>query len=184
MTYAERLKTASSCTRGAWQGCLIIYGQDTLRGRACNWRASYIRSFNNLINRLQKQGIPALGFYREFTFSLIIGTEWVELGAKVFGLIKDAETVIKEYIPRAMENKELARKIRKLGLRWDLRRFVARSKRILEKIAKHCGDANRSILVDKNPDAAHHHLEEATNLVKKWEEEWKDIIAIVENFKI
>jgi hypothetical protein len=170
----EQKEAALKLARGEWQKYIIKAGYSILGGSATHWSGKYKRSLFRLCNRLRNAGIEARAFVNktDFTFYLIIGTEWAKLFDRVEAVMSPASLVYAQLqigkFPDGME-----KELKKLKLRKRLRSLLAKCKDALSAIGDYYGNSVRGYC---DPQKAY---DEATTLVEEVEKLWSEMKEFV-----
>jgi len=124
----EIVEKALSLAKGGWQRDLVNFGLLKLRGRASYWRGAYIASATNFVERLRKNGIPAVLYVREFRVGIILGKEWVEAFELLQQLRQEALSLAST-LQRLAQDRKAALRLRG---RSELRHLAAELRRKME----------------------------------------------------
>jgi hypothetical protein len=173
----EQLETALKLAQGKWQKYLIKAGYAILGGSAAYWSGKYEKSLFSLCRRLRKRGIEARAFVNkgDFTFYLIIGTEWAKLFDRVEAVMSPASLV---YAQLQMEkfSEEMEEELKKLKLRRRLRSLIAECKKTLSAIGDSYGNSVRGYC---DPQEAYNKVIPLVGKVEKIWSEMKDFVGIL-----
>jgi hypothetical protein len=170
----EQLETALKLARGEWQKYLIKAGYAILGGSAAYWSGKYKKSLFRLCRRLVEAGIEARAFVNkgDFTFYLVIGTEWAKLIDRVEAVMSPASLVYAQMEGRKF-SAETEKALKKLRLRKRLRSLLAECKDTLSAIGDYYGNSLRGYC---DPNEAYN---EVTPLVEKVEKIWSEMKGFV-----
>ncbi len=170
----EQLETALRLAQGKWQKYLIRRGYAILGGSAAYWSGKYKRSLFRLCNRLREAGIEARAFVNkgDFTFYLIIGTEWAQLFDRVEAIMSPASLVYAQLQAEKFSDK-MERELKKLKLRKKLRSLLAECKDTLSAIGDYYGNSVRGYC---DPQEAYNKV---IPLVEEIEKKWDEMRGFV-----
>jgi hypothetical protein len=173
---SEQIETALKLAQGKWQRFIIRRGYAILGGSATYWSGKYKRSLFRLCRRLNEAGIEARAFVNkgDFTFYLVIGTEWAKLVDRVEAVMFPASLVYAQVQERKF-SAEMEKMLKKFKLRQRLRSLLAKCKDTLSAIGDYYGNSIRGYY---NPQEAYGEVIPLVEKVEKIWDEMKDFVGI------
>jgi hypothetical protein len=173
----EQKKAALKLARGNWQKFVIKHGYAILGGYAAHWSGRYTRSLYRLCRRLKEAGLEARAFVNkgDFTYYLLIGSEWAKLVDRVEAVMSPASIVYAQLESKKFP-REVEKVLRQLKLRKKLRSFLRTCKNTLTAIGDNYGNSLRGY---RKPEEAYQEVLPWVEKVEKLWSEMKDWVGIL-----